>query len=152
MLQADCGQRALEAVTRALRDVVVLDLMLPDISGEEVARTLREGSDVPIIMLTAKAAEEHRVLGLRVGADDYLVKPFSLRELVPRSRPSSDGRAGPAPTRRCRSTPASWSSTAMVLRRLLLLRLRSASEFGKPGLDLCVLRGVLQALELSVQG
>ena len=84
VLQADSGERALEAATRATPDLVVLDLMLPDLSGEEVARTLREASDVPIIMLTAKAAEEDRVSGLRLGADDYLVKPFSPRELVAR--------------------------------------------------------------------
>ena len=84
VLQADSGQRALETATRVTPDLVVLDLMLPDLSGEEVARTLREASDVPIIMLTAKAAEEDRVSGLRLGADDYLVKPFSPRELVAR--------------------------------------------------------------------
>jgi DNA-binding response OmpR family regulator len=58
--------------------------MLPDIAGEEAARSLRESSDVPIIMLTAKSSEDDRVTGLRIGADDYLVKPFSPRELVAR--------------------------------------------------------------------
>lgn len=84
VLVADTGQRALEAAARATPDLVVLDLMLPDLSGEEVARSLRALSDVPIIMLTAKAAEEDRVAGLRLGADDYLVKPFSPRELLAR--------------------------------------------------------------------
>ena len=84
VLQADTGQRALEAVSRAEPDLVVLDLMLPDLSGEEVARSLRENSPVPIIMLTAKSSEDDRVAGLRIGADDYLVKPFSPRELVAR--------------------------------------------------------------------
>jgi two-component system, OmpR family, response regulator RegX3 len=81
VLVADSGQQALETVARAAPDLVVLDLMLPDLPGEEVARSLRAVSDVPIIMLTAKASEEDRVAGLRLGADDYLVKPFSPREL-----------------------------------------------------------------------
>ena len=84
VLVADTGQHALETAARAAPDLVVLDLMLPDLSGEEVARSLRETSDVPIIMLTAKASEEERVAGLRLGADDYLIKPFSPRELVAR--------------------------------------------------------------------
>jgi DNA-binding response OmpR family regulator len=63
---------------------VLLDLMLPDLSGEEVARSLRAQFPVPIIMLTAKAGEDDRVAGLNLGADDYIVKPFSPRELVAR--------------------------------------------------------------------
>lgn len=84
VLVADSGQRALEAIERATPDLVILDLMLPDLTGEEVARTVRAHSDVPIIMLTAKASEDDRVAGLRLGADDYLTKPFSPRELVAR--------------------------------------------------------------------
>jgi DNA-binding response OmpR family regulator len=84
VLMADTGQRALEVLERAHPELIVLDLMLPDLSGEEVARTVRAHSGVPIIMLTAKASEEDRVAGLRLGADDYLVKPFSPRELVAR--------------------------------------------------------------------
>ncbi len=84
VLVADTGARALEAVERANPDLLVLDLMLPDLSGEEVARSVRAHSQLPIIMLTAKATEEDRVSGLQLGADDYLVKPFSPRELVAR--------------------------------------------------------------------
>lgn len=84
VLVADTGQRALEAVERTHPDLVVLDLMLPDVTGEEVARSVRAHSNLPIIMLTAKAGEEDRVAGLRLGADDYLPKPFSPRELVAR--------------------------------------------------------------------
>ena len=84
VLEADTGQRALEAASRAQPDMVILDLMLPDISGEEVARSIRSVSETPIIMLTAKAGEDDRIAGLRLGADDYLVKPFSPRELVAR--------------------------------------------------------------------
>ena len=84
VVTAETGQGALELAMRAHPDVIVLDLMLPDLSGEEVTRSLRETSDVPILMLTAKATEDDRVTGLRLGADDYLVKPFSPRELVAR--------------------------------------------------------------------
>jgi two-component system response regulator RegX3 len=67
-------------------DLVVLDLMLPKVSGEQVCRHIRDASDTPIIMLTAKGEEEDRIAGLELGADDYLVKPFSPRELVARVR------------------------------------------------------------------
>jgi DNA-binding response OmpR family regulator len=83
---ASDGRSALDQV-RALRpDLVVLDLGLPGIDGLDVARELRRGSAVPIIMLTARGDELDRVLGLELGADDYLVKPFSPRELVARVR------------------------------------------------------------------
>ena len=84
VLVADTAERALEAASRSQPDLVVLDLGLPDLPGEEVARTLRTASNVPIIMLTAKSSEDDRVTGLRLGADDYLTKPFSPRELVAR--------------------------------------------------------------------
>jgi DNA-binding response OmpR family regulator len=77
----------LEAVTTARRlepELVILDLMLPLLDGYEVCRKIREFSDVPILMLTAKGEEFDRVLGLTIGADDYVVKPFSPRELVAR--------------------------------------------------------------------
>lgn len=84
VLEAGTGQAALETASRASPDLVVLDLMLPDIQGEEVARSIRSVSSLPIIMLTAKVTEDDRIEGLRLGADDYLVKPFSPRELVAR--------------------------------------------------------------------
>jgi two-component system, OmpR family, response regulator RegX3 len=77
------GRDALEA---ALPDVVLLDLRLPDIDGYEVCRELRARSAVPIIVVTAKGEEVDRVIGLELGADDYVVKPFGLRELVARIR------------------------------------------------------------------
>lgn len=80
------GRAALEAFAAHQFDAVVLDLMLPEVSGEEVCRRIRDASDVPIIMLTAKGELEDRVIGLELGADDYLVKPFSPRELVARMR------------------------------------------------------------------
>jgi DNA-binding response OmpR family regulator len=83
---AATGQRALDSVLTQMPDLVVLDLMLPDIPGEQVCASLRRHSAVPILMLTAKAAEVDRLRGLALGADDYLVKPFSPRELVARVR------------------------------------------------------------------
>ncbi len=78
------GLTALDAVDRLDPDLIVLDLMLPDISGFEVCRRLRNKVATPVIMLTAKGEEIDRVLGLEVGADDYLAKPFSFRELLAR--------------------------------------------------------------------
>jgi two-component system response regulator RegX3 len=80
------GQEALEAALGVPYDMVVLDLMLPRMSGTEVCRRVRAESAVPIIMLTARGAELDRVLGLEVGADDYVTKPFSMAELVGRIR------------------------------------------------------------------
>jgi two-component system response regulator RegX3 len=80
------GERALEAARSGNYDVVVLDIMMPKLSGAEVCRQLRAESIVPIIMLTAKDAEVDRVVGLELGADDYVTKPFSTRELASRIR------------------------------------------------------------------
>jgi len=80
------GLKALEAFESNHYDLVVLDLNLPGLSGEDVCRRIRDHSDVPIIMLTAKGTEEERIAGLDLGADDYLVKPFSPRELAARVR------------------------------------------------------------------
>ncbi len=80
----DTGIKALDAFSRLRPSLVVLDLLLPDMPGEDVCRQIRETSDIPIIMMTAKSAEEDRIKGLGIGADDYIVKPFSPRELVAR--------------------------------------------------------------------
>ncbi|MFL5930461.1 MAG: response regulator [Gaiellaceae bacterium] len=80
------GEAALSAALDETFDLVVLDLMLPRLSGTEVCRRLRAESDIPIVMLTAKDAEVDRVLGLEIGADDYVTKPFSIAELVSRVR------------------------------------------------------------------
>ncbi|MDO4854274.1 MAG: response regulator transcription factor [Coriobacteriia bacterium] len=84
-LAAD-GQEALEEFSKHHFDLVILDLMLPRVPGERVCRAIRDSSDCPIIMLTAKGEVEDRIIGLELGADDYLVKPFSPRELVARVR------------------------------------------------------------------
>ena len=80
------GSDGLALAERMNPALIVLDLMLPDVSGEEICSEIRSRSDVPILMLTAQASEEERVAGLVSGADDYLVKPFSPRELVARVR------------------------------------------------------------------
>ncbi|TQN27604.1 two-component system response regulator RegX3 [Haloactinospora alba] len=83
---AQTGTEALETFDRTGADLVLLDLMLPGLSGTEVCRTLRQKSNVPVIMLTAKDSEIDKVVGLELGADDYVTKPFSSRELVARIR------------------------------------------------------------------
>lgn len=80
------GETGLEAAMKGDFDLVILDLMLPGISGGEVCRRLRAESAIPIVMLTAKSAEVDRVLGLEIGADDYVSKPFSMAELIMRVR------------------------------------------------------------------
>jgi two-component system alkaline phosphatase synthesis response regulator PhoP len=80
------GQEALEAARRLPPDLVVLDLMLPRLDGWEVCRRLRKESDVPIIMLTARTDDVDKIVGLELGADDYVTKPFNPRELVARVR------------------------------------------------------------------
>jgi DNA-binding response OmpR family regulator len=84
VLVAADGQEALHILERHLPDLVVLDLMLPHVDGLEITRQLRATGDTPIIMLTARREETDRILGLEMGADDYVVKPFSPRELVSR--------------------------------------------------------------------
>jgi two-component system response regulator RegX3 len=80
------GPDGLDQFERNGADLVLLDLMLPGLSGLEVCRQLRQKSDVPVIMLTAKDAEVDKVVGLEIGADDYVTKPFSARELLARIR------------------------------------------------------------------
>lgn len=86
VVRAASGDAALPVWERERPDLVLLDLMLPGMSGTEVCRSLRVRSNVPIIMLTAKDAEVDRVVGLELGADDYITKPFSFRELIARIR------------------------------------------------------------------
>jgi DNA-binding response OmpR family regulator len=81
---ASDGREGLDLALTKRPALIVLDLMLPDTSGEEICKAVRSRSDVPILMLTAKSTEDERVAGLQLGADDYLVKPFSPRELVAR--------------------------------------------------------------------
>ena len=80
---AGTGQKAISLLKNGF-DLIILDLMLPDMDGEDICVTIRKDADTPIIMLTAKSEEEDRIKGLGLGADDYVVKPFSPRELVAR--------------------------------------------------------------------
>lgn len=80
------GKDALEQVRTQLPDLILLDIMMPDINGFEVLKKIREVNTVPVIMLTAKGEEDDRIQGLELGADDYITKPFSPRELVSRIR------------------------------------------------------------------
>lgn len=100
VLSALDGQTGLAIVGRERPDVVILDLMLPDIDGLDVCRTIRQMSDVFVIMLTARVAENDRLAGLEIGADDYVTKPFSPREVVARIRAllrRASGRLVPQP-------------------------------------------------------
>ncbi len=84
VIEAYNGNEALERLRDSLPDLILLDVMMPDIDGFEVLRMIREISQVPVIMLTAKGEEDDKVKGLELGADDYITKPFSPRELVSR--------------------------------------------------------------------
>ncbi|HEX7498076.1 MAG TPA: response regulator transcription factor [Candidatus Limnocylindrales bacterium] len=86
VFQAADGREAVEAFRKHHPDLILLDLMLPELSGTEVCRIIRAESGVPILMLTAKSAEIDKVVGLELGADDYVTKPFSFRELLARVR------------------------------------------------------------------
>nr|WP_290670585.1 response regulator transcription factor [Ardenticatena sp.] len=86
VLQVADGEAALDAIRDAEPDIVILDVMLPKLDGLSVCRIVRAQSDVPIILLTARTSEMDRIIGLESGADDYVVKPFSVGELVARIR------------------------------------------------------------------
>lgn len=84
VIEAYKGAQAIQKLRESMPDLILLDIMLPDLDGFEVLKMIRETSSIPIIMLTAKGEEEDRVKGLELGADDYITKPFSPRELVGR--------------------------------------------------------------------
>ena len=98
------GAEALQKAENAKPDLVVLDLMLPDIDGLEVCRQIRSSSDVPILMLTARDDDVDKIVGLEVGADDYLTKPFNPRELVARIRSILRRATAPPPVSKGRRT------------------------------------------------
>jgi len=84
VIEAHSGMEALDAIRTQLPDIVLLDVMMPELDGFETLRMLREFSDIPVIMLTAKGEENDKVYGLELGADDYITKPFGPRELSSR--------------------------------------------------------------------
>ncbi len=98
VLRAFDGAEALKVFRSQKPDLIILDLMLPIMSGEEVCRLVRKESSIPIIMLTAKDSEIDRVVGLEIGADDYVTKPFSIRELVARVRALLRRASGESPS------------------------------------------------------
>ncbi len=104
VLTAEDGITGLELARDKSPDLIILDLMLPRLSGIEICQTLRQESNVPIIMLTAKTDEVDRIVGLELGADDYVTKPFSLRELVARVK---------AVLRRPRNTDQEFNGTKL---------------------------------------
>ena len=124
---AATGADGLEAVRAQDPDVVLLDLMLPDIDGRDVCRAIRASSRVPIIMLTARGLETDRVVGLELGADDYLVKPFGMAELIARIR---------AVLRRSAPEPAAGADNAIVLGDVRLDPRTRAATLGDGPLDL----------------
>ena len=97
---------ARDALRRSAPDFVLLDVMLPDGDGRDLCREIRKASDVPIIMLTARGEEVDRIVGLELGADDYVVKPFSASELVARIRAILRRGQGPLARARWRSAPS----------------------------------------------
>ncbi|MDP9265677.1 MAG: response regulator transcription factor [Chloroflexota bacterium] len=107
VVHAEDGEQGLAAFRSAKPDLVILDVMLPAMDGFEVCRRIRRESSVPVLMLTARGTELDRVVGLEIGADDYLVKPFSMRELVARVR---------AMLRRATATNDEASAQEVVLR------------------------------------
>jgi DNA-binding response OmpR family regulator len=115
VFEAPSGAKALEQLRDRLPDLILLDVMMPDLDGFETLRLIREISTVPVIMLTAKGEEDDRVRGLELGADDYITKPFSPRELVSRVR---------AVLRRTEATAPAAHEAIQVDDRLKLVRLR----------------------------
>lgn len=114
---AATGRAGLDAAERGAVDLVLLDLMLPDMDGRDVARALRRESDVPIIMLTARGLETDRVVGLELGGDDYVVKPFGVSELAARIRAvlrrtgdRARPRRGPLSVAGVELDPKTWSA------------------------------------------
>lgn len=95
VLQADNGEEAIKIFESVGADVILLDLMLPKIDGNQVCKHIRKVSSVPIIMLTAKDSEVDKVVGLEIGADDYVTKPYSTRELLARMKAVLRRKVGP---------------------------------------------------------
>ncbi len=113
VLEADNGSRAIEIIKNRLVDLLILDIMLPQVDGWTVCRTTRALSNLPIIILTARAQEEDRLLGFELGADDYVTKPFSPRELVARAKALLK-RSGDSPA----SSPELWQLGPVKIDRL----------------------------------
>jgi two-component system response regulator RegX3 len=138
---AGTAAEALEKATGAAPDLVLLDIGLPDGSGLDVCRELRRQSEVPIIMLTARGAEADRVAGLELGADDYIVKPFSAREVMARVR---------AVLRRTGSGPSGDDSDRVEIGELTLDTARHEARLGNRPLELS--RKEFELLRVLMEG
>jgi two-component system alkaline phosphatase synthesis response regulator PhoP len=158
------GAKALEVVQTFAPDLIVLDLMLPRVGGLEICRMLRETSAIPIIMLTAKTTEHDKLTGLSLGADDYLTKPFSPRELVARVEAvlRRTGTAGKTPRviagvltidpERCEVTAAgeSVALTATELRLLLAMARAPGRVFRRDELARLALGDDFEGLDRTI--
>src|ERR1019366_2536100 len=111
------GQAGLDLARKEKPDLIILDLMLPKLDGMQVCRTIRQESQVPIIMLTAKKEEIDRILGLELGADDYVTKPFSVRELLARIK-TILRRSDPKPRMSEALKPERWKQIFPAIRSL----------------------------------
>ncbi len=121
---ARTGSEALAAVRTSVPDLVILDIMLPDIDGWDVCREIRASSDVPIVMLTARESDDDKIVGLELGADDYVTKPFKPRELVARVK---------AVLRRSRHVPAEFDGRVLDFGELTInLDKREVRLSGEP--------------------
>jgi DNA-binding response OmpR family regulator len=128
------GQAAIDAARRQQPDLIVLDLMLPVLDGFEVCRILRQDMNVPILMLTARDDEIDRVVGLEVGADDYLTKPFSMRELM--ARVKAQLRRARLIREELKSQPAETSQDMLAFGDLVVNRTRHEVTLGDTPLQL----------------
>jgi len=134
VLIARDGEEALAQARQGQPDLIILDLMLPRLDGLEVCRAVRRERDVPIIMLTARDAEIDRVVGLELGADDYVVKPFSVRELMARVK---------SVLRRAAPPPADESSVPIRVAGLTIDTARHEARWGEALLNLTALEFAL---------
>ena len=143
VLTASNGKDGLRMAQESAPDLVVLDLMLPEMGGLEVCRELRKESDVPIVMLTARAEEEDRVAGFELGADDYVTKPFSPRELAARIR---------AVLRRTAQDREEDSPARLTYREITLDTQRRTTSAGQTSLNLTPTEYRLLAMFLREPG
>ena len=147
------GREALARFDDAHPDLVVLDVMLPELSGLDVCSAIRRQSDVPILMLTAKDSELDKVVGLELGADDYLTKPFSLRELQARirallrrteARPTAEGASAPRPG----ATTAATDANSLPRQPALVMR-QAVPPGLRPGVQPPARSGSMQAAPVA---
>ncbi|HUF37288.1 MAG TPA: response regulator transcription factor [Anaerolineales bacterium] len=139
VFSAHDGQSAVQIAKKHVPDLIVLDLMIPKLDGIEVCRAIRTDSEVPIIMLTARTTEEDKLIGLNLGADDYITKPFSPREMLARVK---------AVLRRSRSTERNGHTTIQIIQLQDLVIDPARHEATVDGRPLALTPKEFQLLEL----